>query len=296
MKEHFVLQAGEKIVFKVSEARISLLGPFANNIIVTNKGIIIEKFGTLGNFKGIERYAHRYVRQAIIEKASNGENHLTIFIDNMKKTIVLPYNNHRELKTLALAINDQISEDGKYYDAEFYQRMLVPAVKTVEYEEIKTKEKNKKNNPDFAKKLATGLAKDVLLGRKITSKRIAKRIIKTNKQEDSIIHDSVSKAKDELRDFIGLPTKNADTQAPKEARKTQKRTTKYTYEEQLQLERQKIKKSLKSTTSKANSQKAKKEASINEQIQLLKELKQLLDDGILTQEEFDNKKKEILNN
>ena len=67
-----------------------------------------------------------------------------------------------------------------------------------------------------------------------------------------------------------------------------KRTIKYTFEEQLQAEREKIKNPKKREN-------IEKKELINNQIETLKELKKLLDEGILTQEEFENKKKEVLN-
>lgn len=137
MKEHFVLKDGEKIVFKVTNVSSSFWSSYSNNLIVTNIEVILEKFGTFEKFKGIERYDYPKIKQAIIVKASNGDKQLELYIGEKTKCFSLKSNSLRELKVLELAINDQMSDKGSNYDAEFYKRMLKPAIKNVEYIENK---------------------------------------------------------------------------------------------------------------------------------------------------------------
>ena len=309
MKEQFVLKEGEKIVFKVSDVSSSFWSSYSNNLIVTNMEVIFEKYGTFGNFKGIERYDYKDIKQAIIGKSSNGNRQLEIYIGDKPKCFTTQSNNLRELKTLELAINDQMSEDGKYYDAEFYERMLKPAIKSVEYiknenpSQVTTNEKNNNSMSNFTK----STFKKIINGKKITPMGIAKGVIKAGLDSPSIkkakdnmledlgvydIQDTFIDIGNDFREMVGLKPKMTHEERLKLERKkhnkSRKKTIKYTFEEQLQMEREKIKNPNKIEN------KEKKE-SINNQIEILKELKKMLDDGILTKKEFEKKKKEVLN-
>ena len=312
MKEHFVLKEGEKIVFKVTNVSSSFWSSYSNNLIVTNIEVIFEKFGTFGNFKGIERYDYKEIKQAIIGKASNGDKQLEIYIGEKKKCFSLQSNSLRELKVLELAINDQMSDEGYNYDAEFYQRMLKPSIKSVEYIENNNSPQEsappKKDNT--MSNFAQSTVKKIISGKKINPTGFVKGAVKAGLDSTSIkkakdiifddlgiydIQDSFIDVGNDFREMVGLEPKMTNEERLKLEKKQQrkkhlphKRTTRYTFEEQLQIEREKVK----------NPQKIEnieKKKSINSQIETLKELKKLLDEGILTQEEFENKKKEVLN-
>lgn len=313
MKEHFILKDGEKIVFKVANVSSSFWSSYSSNLIVTNIEVVFEKFGTFGNFKGIERYEYRDIRQAIIGKASNGDKQLELYIGEKPKCFSLQSNSLRELKVLELAINDQMSDEGYKYDAEFYNRMLKPAIKSVEYIENKNYSQLNQTteNNNAMSNFAKNTAKNIISGKKITPTGMVKGAVKAGlnstpikKAKDSIfddlgiydIQDSFIDIGNDFRDMIGLKPKMTNEERLRLEKKQQrknslsrKKTIKYTFEEQLQMEREKIK----------NPQKIEnleKEKSINNQIETLKELKKLLDEGILTQEEFESKKKQVLNN
>lgn len=314
MKEHLVLKEGEKIVFKVSNVSSSFWSSYSSNLIVTNIGVIFEKYGTFGNFKGVERYDYKDIKQAIIGKASNGDKQLEIYVGDKPKCFSLQSDNLRELKTLELAINDQMSDDGKYYDVEFYKRMLKPAIKSVEYVEnnnsIQISNKGENNN-DAMSNFVKKTAKNIINGKKVSPTGIAKEAIKAGlnstpikKVKDNVfedlgiydIQDTFIDIGNDFRDMVGLKPKMTNEERLKLERKQQrksnssrKKTIKYTFEEQLQMEREKIK-----NPKKVDS--IEKEKLISTQIETLKELKKLLDEGVLTQEEFENKKKEVLNN
>lgn len=313
MKEHFILKDGEKIVFKVANVSSSFWSSYSSNLIVTNIEVVFEKFGTFGNFKGIERYEYRDIKQAIIGKASNGDKQLELYIGEKPKCFSLQSNSLRELKVLELAINDQMSDEGYKYDAEFYNRMLKPAIKSVEYiENTKISQLNQTiENNNAISNFAKNTAKNIISGKKITPTVMVKGAVKARlnsipikNAKDSIfddlgiydIQDSFIDIGNDFRDMIGLKPKMTNEERLRLEKKQQrknslsrKKTIKYTFEEQLQMEREKIK----------NPQKIEnleKEKSINNQIETLKELKKLLDEGILTQEEFESKKKQVLNN
>lgn len=64
-KQKYVLNNGEKIVYKASCVRHGFWGAYTHALTVTNQSVILEKYGMLNNFKGIERFNYTDINQAI---------------------------------------------------------------------------------------------------------------------------------------------------------------------------------------------------------------------------------------
>ena len=55
-KQKYALNSGEKIVYKTSCVRHGFWGAYTHALTITNQSVILEKYGMLNNFKGIERF------------------------------------------------------------------------------------------------------------------------------------------------------------------------------------------------------------------------------------------------
>ena len=64
-KQKYVLNNGEKIVYKATCVRHGFWGAQTHALTGTNQSVILEKYGMLNNFKGIERFNYTDINQAI---------------------------------------------------------------------------------------------------------------------------------------------------------------------------------------------------------------------------------------
>ena len=55
-KQKYALNSGEKIVYKTPCVRHGFWGAYTHALTITNQSVILEKYGMLNNFKGIERF------------------------------------------------------------------------------------------------------------------------------------------------------------------------------------------------------------------------------------------------
>ena len=320
-KLKYNLQENEKIVYKASCVRHGFWGAYTNTLTITNQCIILEKYGLFSNFKGIERYYYGDIKQAIKGKASNGEEQLEIYIGNTKEDFALQSGDENELKILIMAINDQMSPDAEYYDSNYYQNIITEAKDTDRILELRAKAREEDENTvsTSGAALVGAAAKNVLKSKDLSVKGITKGIAKAKgKQKKKGIFSGMM---DEFLDDIGVrDIQDEFTEMGNEFREAFGLKTKMTYAERKELEeleekrkKKEIQKAKNSAMQrKINEQKRKIDAkknpqseektetkvskmTVNEQMDALKKAKELLDAGILTQEEFDNKKKEILN-
>lgn len=105
MKQKYVLNPGEKIVYKTSCVRHGFWGAYTHALTITNQSVILEKYGMLNNFKGIERYDYSVINQAIQGEASNGEKQLELYIGDKVEDFALQSGDENELKVLVMAVN-----------------------------------------------------------------------------------------------------------------------------------------------------------------------------------------------
>lgn len=320
-KQKYALNSGEKIVYKVSRVRHGFWGAYTHVLTITNQSVILEKYGMLNNFKGIERYDYSIINQAIQGEASNGEKQLELYIGGKVEDFALQSGNENELKVLIMAINDQMGPDAEYYDFNYYQSIVTEAKDTDRILELRSKAQDEMPTAGGSEKEIAGMvAKNLIKSGDFTATGVTKAVTKAmGKQKKKGI---LSGMMDEFLDDIGVrDIQDEFTEMGNEFREEFGLKPKMTYAERKELEeleekrkKQEIQEQKNSIfQNRVNQQKAmidaKKRAlgeqkqpnintpkmSVKEQMELLQQVKSLLDEGVLTQEEFEMKKQEILN-
>ena len=316
-KQKYSLNKGEKIVFKTSCVRHGFWGAYTHALTITNQSVILEKYGMFNNFKGIERYNYTDINQAIQGEASNGEKQLELYIGNKVEDFALHSGDDNELKILVMAINDQMGPDAEYCDFKYYQDLVTGAKDTdrlLELRKMAAEEDGETAKSGIA--IAGTAAKNILKSGDLSIKGVTKSITKAaGKQKKKGI---LSGMMDEFLDDIGIrDIQDEFTEMGNEFREEFGLKPKMTHADRKELEeleekmrKQEIQQSKNSAlNNKINEQKIiieekkktqpksennKSLSSVNEQLDALKKAKELLDAGILTQEEFEQKKKEIM--
>ena len=321
-KQKYALNSGEKIVYKTSCVRHGFWGAYTHALTITNQSVILEKYGVLNNFKGIERFDYSVINQAIQGKASNGEKQLELYIGDRVEDFALQSGDENELRVLVMAINDQMGPDADYYDFNYYGSIVTEAKDTDRIMELRAKAqegvpitiggsglgiaeaaaKNLLKSGDFS---AEGITKAVT---KAAGKQRKKGIFSGMMDEllDDIgirdIQDEFTEIGNEFREEFGLKTKMTHAER-KELEELEEKFRKQEVQRQKdavfqgRIAQQKARidaqrgKPMEATTQDTTAS----QMSVKEQMELLQQIKNLLDAGVLTQEEFEKKKQEILN-
>lgn len=320
-KQKYALNPGERIVYKTSNVRHGFWGLYTDALTITNRSVILEKYGMLFNFKGIERFDYDSINQAIQGKASNGEKQLELYIGDNVEEFALQSGDENELKVLVMSINDQMGPDAEKYDYNYYQSIVTEAKDTDRIIELRAKAQD-----DVPTAASSGLefagiaAKNLMKSGDFSAKGVTKAVSKAaGKQKRKSIFSGVM---DEFLDDIGIrDLQDEFTEMGNEIREEFGLKTKMTYAERKELEeleekRRKQELQIQKSSSFQDAVNRKKEQidtdsnlytevpktntetsklSVKEQMELLQQVKVLLDAGVLTQDEFDQKKKEILN-
>lgn len=326
-KDKYELTNGESIIFKSSCVRHGFWGAYTNELVLTNLALISVELGIFGNHKKTIRYPLSDITQVIQGQAGNGEHQLEVYVNGKKEDFALQNGNMNELKIWVMAINDRFSPNNSAYDYSFYQSILDGADSDSEAfddeyalaEKKRREEEEMKGDLDI-KDVATSLLKSggspLKLNREL--KKAAKKKSGDSeftagiKEELGIydIEDGFTEIGNEFREMFGLKPKMTH----EEERQIKRRAEARRREELARKKREAYDRRVaeaqgrqKATHNNGNS-KVKNDSNssddktksasvddINAQIETLKKLKELLDMGILTQEEFDSKKQKILN-
>jgi len=314
-KQKYALNPSEKVVFKTDCVRHGFWGAYTHALLVTNQAVILERYGLFNNFKGIIRYPLCEINQAIIGSASNGEKQLELYFSDRTEDFAPQSGDKKVLKTLVMAIADQKSEDAECYDYNYYQSIIdgsIAAEKEIEYSaKIRTIVNSDEVQSGIS--FVGDVAKSVLKSGDISIKGVKKGIKKARRKRmfggivdeflDDIgvhdIQDCFTEISNDFREEFGLKPKMTHAekrrikeQAEKRRKSELENQKKEAYEQQVEKAKQKA--GIGSETSTSSKCKESK-MSITEQLEALQKLKELLDAGVLTQEEFEIKKKEIIN-
>lgn len=283
----YSLNQGERILYRVSNVSHGLFGTFTDALAVTNFSVILEKYGIFNQFKGIERYDYYYISQA---KAENGYNTLELYVNRKKEVFEFQSPDETEIRVLVTAINEQRVEGNENHDYNYYQN-LKDADRLAT---LKAKLKDKDDDDDTLK-IAGKTVKNLLKSGDFSAKGVEKAVKKASRQQtrsnifsgvmDNVLDDlGLKDVQDEfievgndLRESLGLSPKitNAEKKEIEELEKKLKH----------QESRNRLNESYQSNSG---------QMSVKEQMDLLQQMKSLLDAGVLTQEEFNEKKQEIL--
>ena len=318
-KQKYALNPGEKIVYKTSCVRHGFWGAYTHALTITNQSVILERYGMLNNFKGIERYNYSDITQAIKGEASNGEDQLELYINGKVEDFALQSGDDNELKVLIMAINDKMGADAEYYDFNYYQSIVIEAKDTDRILELRAKAQDEIPTSDGSVLEFSGAAaKNLIKSGDFTPMGVTKAVAKAaGKQKKKGLFSGIM---DEFLDDIGIrDIQDEFTEMGNEFREEFGLKTKMTHSERKELEeleekriKQEIQQQKNSTIqNRVNQQNAMIDAnkagstikqaeespkmSVKEKMDLLQQIKSLLDAGVLTQEEFDKKKQEILN-
>jgi hypothetical protein len=315
-KQKYLLNKGERIIYKEKNMRHGFWGIYTNTLAVTNQAVILEKYGLVNNFQGIIRYPLDEINQVLIGESFNGEKQLELYFDDKTEKFAPHSNDDIVLKTLLMAITDQMSSDAEYYDYNYYQGIIDGSASTEKEIRQFMSSNNNINDSDVQSGIsfAGSVAKNVLKSGDISLKGVQKGINKANKKQmkENIfggikdefmedigvreIQDSFTEIGNEFREMFGIKPKMTHEERRKMEEKELKRIKNEAYNRQVKIARQELyERKANSTIGDSNNKKLATKMSINEQIDALKNLKELMDAGVLTQEEFDKKKKEIMN-
>lgn len=321
-KQKYALNPGEKIVYKTSCVRHGFWGAYTHALTITNQSVILEKYGMLNNFKGIERFDYSVINQAIQGEASNGEKQLELYIGGKVEDFALQSGDENEMKILVMAINDQMGPDADYYDFNYYQSIVTEAKDTYRILELRAKaqEETPVSAGGSGLEIAGVAAKNLLKSGDFSAKGVTKAVTKAaSKQKkkgifsgmmdeflDDIgirdIQDEFTEIGNEFREEFGLKTKmthaeRKELEELEEKRRNQEiqRQKNAAFQDRVTQQKTRID-AQKGRTSEVSTQNAAPaKMSVKEQMELLQQIKNLLDAGVLTQEEFEKKKQEILN-
>lgn len=313
-KQKYALNPGEKIVYKVSCVRHGFWGAYTHVLVITNHSVILEKYGMLNNFKGIERYDYTEISQAIQGEASNGEKQLELYIGGKVENFALQSGDETEMRVLLTAINDQMGADAEYFDYSYYQSLK----DTDRISALKAKAQVEDAPSGDALNFAGAAAKNFIKSGDFSVKGVTKAVTKAScKKKNSVfagmmdsflddlgvrdIQDEFTEMGNEFREEFGLPTKmtHAERKELEELEEKQRqaeiqRQRNVAFQDRVSQQKEKVD-AIKGNNSDV-AQESSAKMSVKEQMELLQQMKALLDAGVLTQEEFEAKKREILNN
>ena len=319
-KQKYALNPGEKIVYKTSCVRHGFWGAYTHALTITNQSVILEKYGMLNNFKGIERFDYSVINQAIQGEASNGEKQLELYIGGKVEDFALQSGDENEMKILVMAINDQMGPDADYYDFNYYQSIVTEAKDTDRILELRAKAQEESPvSGGSGLEIAGAAAKNLLKSGDFSAKGLTKAVTKAaSKQKkkgifsgmmdellDDIgirdIQDEFTEIGNEFREEFGLKTKmthaeRKELEELEEKRKKQEvqRQKNAAFQDRVTQQKARID-AQKGRTAETSTKEQSAKMSVKEQMELLQQIKSLLDAGVLTQEEFEKKKQEILN-
>lgn len=326
-KQKYPLNKGEKIVYKVECCRHGFWAAYTDCLVVTNQALILEQYGLFSNFKGIIRYPYDEINQAIIGAATNGEKQLEIYLNNRSENFAPQSGKATVLNTLLMAINDQMSEDADLYDFNFYH-----SIENGVERDISRIEHGARVNSDTVLQDGLGFVGDVAMNMlksgNFTAKGLQKSVNKATRKQKSKqmfggiadellddlgvhdIQDCFTEIGNEFREGFGLKPKltHAEIKEMREREEQQReaeiiRQKREAYSRQVTQARQaaqskkvaKHKDNPEPPSTQENSiAPTPSRMNVNEQLDMLKKLKELLDLGALTPEEFEEKKQEIL--
>ena len=312
-KPKYSMQKGERIVYKVECCRHGFWGAYTDTLVVTNRCLLLEQYGVFNNFKGIVRYPYNEITQVILGSAKNGEKQLEVYIDNRIENFAPQSGRAITLNMLLLAVNDQMSKGADIYDFDFYKGLE---------DEILQRERNARSSSFDGIGFAADVALNMLTSGKFSTKSFQKSVNKAvHKQQrkqvtDGIleelgiheIQDSFTEIANEFRrEFAFEPkTTYAEIREAKEKekqrfeaelirKKREEHLDQVNHAQQDAHKKSSSKDKVNSLEPDQGTSITNKRMNVNEQLDMLLKLKELLDLGALTQEEFEELKQEILN-
>lgn len=302
-KEKYSLGPGEKILLKESCVRHGFWAVYTDELILTTQRIIHIKRGMLNNFTGTVDYPLDEINQAIIGEASNGEKQLEVYHQGKMEDFAFQSGNERTLKVWSMAIADRFTENADVFDFNYYHSL---SDENVENMLVGSKVGNDESSRyGIAARFLGDVAKNVVKSGNLSVGGVMKGVAKASGKQAksgtfsglndelgvSELKDEFTEVGNEFRDAFGLKRKKTQAEI-KEEQMNGAFNRQVVAARQAAFERKGVSPVQKVELAPTPAREA---VSLEKQIEMLKKLKELVDAGILTQEEFDAKKKEIMN-
>lgn len=273
------LLPGEKILLRGSCVRHGFWSAYTDELVLTNMAFIHISLGMLGNYKGTTRYSFDSVSQIVVGEASNGEKQLEVYHPGGQDDFAFQSGNKRVLKVWELAINDQMSGRSGY-DAAYYRDLLELAEKEKDDDRA---EKAEESGVDAS--FLGDVAKSVISSGDLSVSGLVRGVKRSAKKQ------AFAKAASGIMGSLGMDGGNAPSGATRHVPTGFQQRMEQARMERIALDEvQGEPEEPDAPTSSA----PKESMSMQEQLSLLKQLKELLDMGALTQEEFEKKKQQIM--
>lgn len=302
-KQKYNLLPGECVILKTTGVNNGSWSNYNDELVLTNQCIIWVKWGNLGNFKGVVRFPLSKVTQAIIGKSSDGGKQLEVYHSSGKEDFKFQSRNDRELRVWSMAIADRFKKDSDIYDYNYYQNFLDDNLQVV----TDAGPEQESSTGGIDGKFIGDVAKHVLKSGNLSVGGVMKGVQKAYFKQAgrSVTQGLTSGLKDELGiteiqdEFteIGNGFREAFGLKPKMTQKEKKeQQLNAAFNQKVANARQEAQVKVNDETVNVNAHENTNQTpmSLDEQIEIMKKLKELLDGGILSQEEFDLKKKEIM--
>ena len=322
--QKYVLGSGESIILKATSVRHGFWGLYTNELILTTDNVVCVELGMFGNHKTNNIYPLYKIRQAIIGKAQNGEKQLELYMDDGSvEDFAFQEDSDMQLRVWTTAITDRFEDNNEAYDHDYYQSLL-ESCKYDDYEKPEYLESGARNGSSGGfdgKQFMGDVASNILASGNFSTRGVLKGVKKAAKQQkkknkNSFIEglkeeigyydivDEFTEMGNEFREEFGMKPKMTHAQEKEMLEAEAFRRKEEAFKRKVAETRVKdvneknadnnLAIDVVTSVETELSRKEKTKIPIADQIEAVKKLKELVDAGILTEEEFNAKKKEIM--
>lgn len=273
----YPLKEGEFVKYCVPKVQCVEKGTYTNSVLVTNQSIYIEKRKNEVTLDGVDMINLSDI--VSVEKRTKSNYAFQIVLQLVDESVDLSIKREDEFEyqALCLAIDSQRGENGAFYDMVFFNN-IVNEARQKESSLLKKIEKREANREDtFLEKPKSESMKD--------------------------FEDNLTVFGNNIRETFGMKTKLTNEERQKKEAIEEKKRKKEIHQKALEVLNKRVQEkelSILSEREKMNEQQncdqtADKQSLLeNEQIHLLNQLESLFQAGVLTQEEYEKKKQDIM--
>lgn len=294
---HYDLEPGEIALLSDSSVKRGNRGSYGNELVLTTRNLVFVELGMFGGVKQIIVYPLDIISKAAVGVTKNGDKQLQIVYGNEMGTFDFGYEDEIKNRLWSMAITNQISEFSSYFDASYYDRFSKDNLKKVsrQISEGEITEEDVTFDLSSLGDIAGAFLKSGNFSTKGLQKALSKGKKKNNAGGGFLkgLRDEfgITDIQNEFLDMFGMETE--ETNDEREKRMLEAAFDYVVYQSRMELAAIQQQEAARAAQSHVAAQAAAK--SVDGQIEAVKKLKELLDAGILTQEEFDKKKKEVMN-
>ena len=292
------LELNEDEVFLLKTAGVTrgVLDGLGNELVLTDHAVIYVKRGMLGRIKEMTRYPLEEIEQPNAQEDSTGLHTIGFCFGRKWVRFGFPQGNKRTTRLWMMAINDRYSDEGYLHDADYYDQFSDENIIRAAEQDSYSTQDDTEDGAELLKGLAKSFIKTGSIGGAIKSQ--AKKQFRSTLSDALMTNSEMEDLQDEFTE-IGNEFREAFGLRPKETNAGRReKALDYAFDQQVR----RAALADRAARDEARRRAAREEQtydniermSVSEQIEALRKLKDLLDEGVLTQEEFDAKKAEIM--